>query len=1446
MMKHLWAICCIGFWLGLAGTAGATDFYLRPSGNDDGAGSEADPWRSLSKINVQNLEPGDRVLLFSGGSFTGTLTIADADSGTPVAPVVVTTYGGAEKASIASGTDKGISVYNASGVEISNLVVVAGINNETSGVEIYNDIRGDHRYPHIVLHNLEVHEYGKSGVDIGSWPYEGSGDTWCGYDNVRITHVTSFNNGKTDQSSAGIKAWGWWPAEQGRRNHTNWYIAHCLTYSNRKDGIVVSSVNGCTTEYCRAYANTGQGGVGIWYWELDNGVIQHSISHDNTSTNTADGGGFDLDGGCTKCVMQYNYSYSNHGAGYLMAQFNGATPMLDNVIRYNVSQNDGLHNNYGAIFFWSGDNDPVANTRIYGNTIYADKAPAVSGRTPSCVRLLSGGMTGNELYNNIFIARNGAKLVSIKNHLNGFTFKNNLYWTQGDSAIIEWGTNTFATLDTWRTASGQEVHNASNVGMQTDPQLQDPGNGARLEDPLSLTTLAAYCIAQNSPCIDAGLDLHTEFAIDPGPRDFYSNALPQGAVLDIGAHERAASTNKPPGVSITAPTNNAVFTVPTDILLAADASDHEGSIVRVEFYYGTNSLGQDTSEPYTLTWTGATTGAYALTAVATDDEGAAATSTVVSITVNEPSNQPPAITINPNSSAAIRTDGIGVNMDNKLISDAMWEANGQWIRETYLGTGIRFMRWGDPLWNWEQDSPLSFGMWTKYNTRDDAGIRGLDEFLDYCKATDTTPLIITPVRTDNTPDYAWTNLLAISRRMAEYVDGLNLRTPVYFSLGNEPENHLTQNDYETRIADFGPMIHGIDTNFKVIVRSHNNYIETQLVANVGHAYDGIDRHEYTAMGTGLWNNYYKKDNDNFFKAFGAARGGKETILGECNTLWPDWFLGPMANDLKGALTLINGCCFQVDRRNASHITPWPSLWPSDGDTDPYGMFNYDEWTLAGQTRLFTGPVWAKRMVNENILTLCISDETSDDAKVRVFAYTDATKSQVNAILINKHATNRAVTVNTTLAFDYVNMFVFQGNNINDQAPDYLPQAIATTIAGSTSTHTLPPQSATVLQFYNDVTTDPPAAFSLSEPTDGTTHASTYKLFRWTAAADARNYRLIVARDAGYNDVVFDRQVGPLTQYQIIGTNLCFDATYYWKVEAANRNGLVAASNSGISFTTAPAPVVPELPRNLRNGDFEHGYAGWVDWGSMSKTDEPGNVYAGTYSGEIGPAEGGCGQDLFGMTPGDVRFLRFMFRQQHMDDVSYAGIDYYDKQGVKVGEQEWMLPYAAEYREFVVAVTNPPQVWRGQFWFWKTETNGLLLIDEAFAQGCQEDADSDGLENAWEWLYSGGTSITELRADADQDGDGADNLAECIAGTDPTTNTSVFTIRDIAPHAATNGTILSWTSVTGRIYSVCGQGVLSGSITCLFSNLPATPPQNACTARMERAQQFYHLRVRRER
>ena len=143
-------------------------------------------------------------------------------------------------------------------------------------------------------------------------------------------------------------------------------------------------------------------------------------------------------------------------------------------------------------------------------------------------------------------------------------------------------------------------------------------------------------------------------------------------------------TNQPPTTSVTSPLSGATFTAPATITITADASDADGTIASVGFYAGPMLIGSDATSPYSITWSNVGTGSYSLTAVATDDGGAATTSGAASITVNPPANQPPSVTL----TSPVSGFNFGAPATIALAANAV-DADGSIARvEFYAGTTL--------------------------------------------------------------------------------------------------------------------------------------------------------------------------------------------------------------------------------------------------------------------------------------------------------------------------------------------------------------------------------------------------------------------------------------------------------------------------------------------------------------------------------------------------------------------------------------------------------------------------------------------------------------------------------------------------------------------------------------------------------------------------------------
>lgn len=510
-------------------------FYVSPSGDDAASGEQPDQaWRSLERVNQQLLAPGESVLLQGGASFAGTLRIEHDDSGSVDAPVIISSYGEG-RARIDAGDGSAIEIASAGGLWVHDLILQGAWDAPTQqgntgfGVHAENRLGGGARLRLLKLSQLEISGFREAGVAIDAQPADGAKGN--GYEGVEIAYCDVHDNG-----DSGVVTGGPYNTGPGY-SHRGVLIHHVRAYRNRGlahkgghtgSGIIMADVDGGAIERCVAHDNgefndhEAGGGFGIWAWDSNAVVIQHNEAYANQSM-TADGGGFDLDGGMTHSWLQYNYSHENHGAGFGAFQFAFARPYGANVIRYNISQNDGI-----GFSLWdaSGDLEALA---IHNNVSYGQYPALQTHSQFRSVRLL----------HNIFYGT-GPTLLDVAVGA-GLTLQGNAYFSDEQPFRVLWNTNTtgeeYDSLQAFRTGTRQELREGLATGVQGDPRLIAAGGGGVLDDAEQLGSLEAYQLSEDSPLIDRGLDLGN-YDLEPGCQDFFGNPIPQGAALDIGVHER--------------------------------------------------------------------------------------------------------------------------------------------------------------------------------------------------------------------------------------------------------------------------------------------------------------------------------------------------------------------------------------------------------------------------------------------------------------------------------------------------------------------------------------------------------------------------------------------------------------------------------------------------------------------------------------------------------------------------------------------------------------------------------------------------------------------------------------------------------------------------------------------------------------------------------------------
>jgi hypothetical protein len=183
---------------------------------------------------------------------------------------------------------------------------------------------------------------------------------------------------------------------------------------------------------------------------------------------------------------------------------------------------------------------------------------------------------------------------------------------------VDLGANVGTPSDTeWSFGTADSLHTVTNLTYQSFDSF-------RLSAGLNLSNLIT-----NKPMvchlINEGIYFAVKFISWPkgGGAFWYTRSTP------------AAVTPPPPTptVSITAPTNNAVFAAPANVSITANAAVSSGSVTNVRFFANGNSIGsKQPPAQFTITADGLGAGSYALTAVATA-AGISATSAPVNIGV---------------------------------------------------------------------------------------------------------------------------------------------------------------------------------------------------------------------------------------------------------------------------------------------------------------------------------------------------------------------------------------------------------------------------------------------------------------------------------------------------------------------------------------------------------------------------------------------------------------------------------------------------------------------------------------------------------------------------------------------------------------------------------------------------------------------------------------------
>src|SRR4051812_13183046 len=177
--------------------------------------------------------------------------------------------------------------------------------------------------------------------------------------------------------------------------------------------------------------------------------------------------------------------------------------------------------------------------------------------------------------------------------------------------------------------------------------LTQPADGATFAAPATVNLAAAASDVDGTVSRVEFFNGSTKLGEDAtAPYSFTWSGVPAGnytltpraadalaATTTSAASTITVTANSAPTVAIPSPTDGTTFAWKPTITLTATASDVDGTVTAVEFRDGTTLLAQDTTAPYAFTWRNVPQGTHVLTARATDNAGAATTSSPVGIVV---------------------------------------------------------------------------------------------------------------------------------------------------------------------------------------------------------------------------------------------------------------------------------------------------------------------------------------------------------------------------------------------------------------------------------------------------------------------------------------------------------------------------------------------------------------------------------------------------------------------------------------------------------------------------------------------------------------------------------------------------------------------------------------------------------------------------------------------
>ena len=457
-------------------SASAGEWFVSPRGDDAADGqSEARAWKTLARVNrhvsQHGLHAGDAIRLRGGAVFEGSLVVDRAGGGTEESPARVTTFGRG-RATIRPGADTAVLIRETGWITVSGLSLKAGKNGQGDGIRCDRILETPSRISGITLKDCDAEGFAWHGIMVDAAQHR------MGFDRLRIEDCSTRGN-----RYAGIMVYGGNQIGRTERPHRRVEIERCVASRNPGDpdqlgqhsgsGILVDGVEGGVVRECVAFENgaecrTERGGpVGIWAHASRGIVIEWCESYQNWSS-LRDGGGFDLDAGCEDCVLRWNYSHENHGAGFLVYTYTGAA-YVDRGCRVygNLSWYDGARGSgYAGIQIGSETGCRITDLLVANNTVIAPPGSVGALR-------ISGQSVGGLVCSNLVVAAPHGVLAAISGYQHQLRFVGNRYWRADGVPVFLIDTQwPIRALADWRNSTGPDHRFTAESESFADPGFQ--------------------------------------------------------------------------------------------------------------------------------------------------------------------------------------------------------------------------------------------------------------------------------------------------------------------------------------------------------------------------------------------------------------------------------------------------------------------------------------------------------------------------------------------------------------------------------------------------------------------------------------------------------------------------------------------------------------------------------------------------------------------------------------------------------------------------------------------------------------------------------------------------------------------------------------------------------------------------------------------------------------